>query len=109
MSAETDPKLVEEIDAIGDAVAEATDTAGVALRVSIGGERKGGGGSVPEGGPYQTHSMPGGDPDDPDGGPYQPHEPDPGKTQPLTPTGGPYQSHSAPEAIAAAGAVAAKN
>ncbi|MEV0680351.1 hypothetical protein AB0I60_27935 [Actinosynnema sp. NPDC050436] len=98
MSAETDPKLVEEIDAIPTEAGVEHEAEALAARTGmINGGGGTGGGADPQGGPYQTHSEPGGgDSDDPNGGPYQPHQPDPQKTGPVTPTGGPYQTHSEP-------------
>ncbi|MBW4716584.1 hypothetical protein [Saccharothrix obliqua] len=93
MSAETDPRLVEEIDSIATDIDTGVEPDAVALTAARAGvQTVGTDGVTPQGGPYQTHSEPAGG-DDPDGGPYQPHEPEPAKTGPVRPAGGPYQTH----------------
>ncbi|MEU4803581.1 hypothetical protein [Actinosynnema sp. NPDC023587] len=101
MSAETDPKLVEEIDAIPAEAGVEQEAEALAARSGKNYGGSGGGGAIPQGGPYQTHGEPGGGESDPNGGPYQPHQPDPAKPGPVVPTGGPYQTHSVDQPIAA--------
>ncbi len=73
MTDNTDPKLIEEIDAIEKALTEAKRD-----------------GNTPTGGPYTPHD----EPATPNGGPYTPHQPEP-MAEPVSPAGQPAQAAGA--------------